>query len=127
MSVAHQKEKGRATDQHSNDRIVKRDNNFFRKFLGASIYVKIGEKTGNEPGQCNYERAQENPTLRYFNHRRLVEQISHAKSDENSEQVRYVLGLYIQQMGTAQFHACKSTASAAILPISFADLTHVNE
>jgi hypothetical protein len=30
-------------------------------------------------------------------------------------------------MGTAQFHACKSTASAAILPISFADLTHENE
>jgi hypothetical protein len=57
----------------------------------------------------------------------LVEEISYAKGNENSEHVRYVLGLYIQQMGTAQFHACKSTASAAILPISFADLTHENE
>ena len=127
MTVAHQKEKGRAAYQHCNDSIVKRDNNLFRKFLGASINVKIGEKTGNEPGQCNDECAQENPKLRYFNYRCLVKQISYAKSDKNSEQVRYVLCLYIQQMGTAQFHACKTTESAAILPISFADLTHENE
>ena len=127
MPVAHQKEKCRAAHQYCNDCIVKGDNDFFRKFLGSAIKIEVGKKASNEPSQSNDEGAHEYPTGRYCLHRLLVKCISKSKSNQNSEQVRYVLCLYIQQMGTAQFHACKCTTSAAILPISFADLSHENE
>lgn len=109
MPVAHQKEKGRTTDQYSDYCIVKRNNDFFRKFLGTAIKVEVGKKTSDEPSQCNDECTHEYPLGCYCLHRLLVYGISKTKSDENSKQIRYVLCLYIQQMGTAQFHACKCT------------------
>jgi hypothetical protein len=62
VPVAHQKEKCRTTDQNGNYSIIKGDNNFFRKFLGAAIKVEVRKETSNEPSQSNDQCSHKYPT-----------------------------------------------------------------